>query len=128
MGDADFGVDFKSDFVFIDGDLKLSKYGDNISQAICNRLNTVSDSLDLFYYDYGSLFTQFLGWKRTKETLNFMKVELDNVLKQDPRLNNFETSLNYNDEGAVIVNIVLEDTLKVDLILRDDGVKIIDME
>ena len=50
----DYGVDINSHFNFKDGDIQLAEYDNNIAQAIMNRLNTFQDSLDLFYYDYGS--------------------------------------------------------------------------
>ena len=45
----ELGVDIRSDFTFENGDLKLSKYEENLVQAICNRLTTNLDELELFY-------------------------------------------------------------------------------
>ena len=120
-----YGVDLKSSFEFVEGDLKLSEYENNIGQAIGNRLNTIEGSLNLFYREYGSFFTTFLGWRKTDDTLRFMKVELDNTLKKDPRINNFTTELSFNDEGNVMVNIILLDFVeRVDLnyVLNENGV------
>ena len=54
------GVDIDSSFQFRDGDLLLSEYDENLVQAVINRLNTNLEELDLFYEDYGSIFTKIL--------------------------------------------------------------------
>ena len=121
-----YGVDLKSEFTFKDGDLNLSEYEDNIGQAIANRLNTIQDSLDLFYTDYGSLFLQFLGWRRTQSTLDFMKVELDNTLSKDPRINNFTTNLEYSDDGSVKITIQLTEynnVTELNYVLNNNGIE-----
>ena len=124
-----YGVDLDSSFTFKDGDLRLAEYENNISQAISNRLNTVTGALDLFYRNYGSLFLLFLGWRRTDETLSLMKVELDNTLRQDPRIGSFSTSLEYVPEG-VSVQVLLNDFADTELnfILNGNGVEIIEEE
>lgn len=123
-----YGVDVASNMEFVDGDLQLAEYEDNIVQAVANRLNTVTDSLDLFYEDYGSLFLQFLGWKRNETTLRFMKLELDRTLSEDPRISSFTTELEYDRQGRVKVQIVLDDfeETTVNLVLDGTGVSIIE--
>lgn len=108
----EYGVDLDNGLSFSDGDLDLIRFEDNISQAILNRLKTVKDSLDLFYTEYGCFFLFFLGWRRTQNTLDFMKIELDACLKQDPRINNFTTTLEYSEDGSVLINIVLTDYME----------------
>ena len=121
------GVDIDSSFTFTDGDLKLCRYKDNLVQAIVNRLNTSFDSMDLFYEDYGSIFTQFLGWKANETTLSFIKVEIENVLGEEDRLDRFDVTVKYNGEGKVQVELGLyptnEDTLlEVNLVSDEVGV------
>lgn len=103
----EYGVDINSDLTFVNGDLVLSEYEDNIIQAIRNRLNTLEDSLDLFYETYGSVFLLMAGWKRNQDTLDVMSVILDSCLQQDPRINNFTTDLSYADDGSVKIQITL---------------------
>ena len=126
----EYGVDIASELSFVDGDLKLAEYEDNIVQAVANRLNTVKDSLDLFYEDYGSVFLQFLGWRREEITLRFMKVELDKTLSEDPRISSFSSELEYDHNGNVNVSIRLDDfeNTFLNLVLDGTGVSIIEEE
>lgn len=126
----EYGVDIASSMNFVDGDLKLAEYEDNIVQAVANRLNTIEDSLDLFYTDYGSVFLQFLGWKREDTTLRFMKLELDKTLSEDPRINSFSSELEYDRQGRVQVQIRLDDfeNTTLNLVIEGTGVSIIDEE
>lgn len=111
-----FGVDFNNDWSFnSDGDLNIVSYDDNIIQAVVNRLNTELDELFVFYEGYGSVLKSFLGWKATENTLSLMKLEIDTVLNQDPRLNDFETSVNYIGEGKVRINIIVYNYNEVDV-------------
>ena len=124
----EYGVDITSNLNFNDeGDINLSKYEDNIVQAICNRLSTIQDTLDLFYYDYGSVLNHFLGWKKTDETLSFIKIEIENVLTKDPRINSFTVDLEYITEG-VRINIVLTDfeEVNLNLVLNENGVEVME--
>ncbi len=123
----EYGVDVGSDLSFNEGDINLSEYEDNIAQAIANRLNTIQDSLDLFYYDYGSFLTHFFGWRKTDETLGFIKLELENVLKKDTRINNFTVDLKYITKG-VAITIVLTDfeEVNLNLVLNENGVEVIE--
>lgn len=123
----DYGVDINSDLNFTNGDIALCEYEDNICQAVANRLRTIQDSLDLFYVDYGSFLTYFFGWRKTNETLNFIKLEIENVLRKDPRINNFTIDLEYIKEG-VLINIVLTDfgEVNLNLVLNNEGVEVIE--
>lgn len=122
----DYGVDLDNSLSFVNGDLKLVEYEDNIAQAILNRLNTMQDSLDLFYDDYGSVLFNFLGWRNTENTLNFVKLEIDNVLSKDPRINEFSTSVEYIDSNKIRINITLQydedETLELNYVLDNMGV------
>lgn len=120
----DFGVEVHSDWNFIDGDLKLVSYDDNLCQAIRNRLNTSLDELDLFYDDYGSVLSGFLGWKANDETLSFIKLEVDNCLKNDFRLVNCSSNINYKSNGVLEITLVVnyQGTIKeFNYVLEDSG-------
>ena len=103
----ELGTDVSSDWSFKDGDLKLVSNENNIAQSIMNRLRTVYDYFELYYIDYGSFLSHFLGWRRTDETLKYMKTEIEQTLMQDGRFENVSVELKYDDEGKVIGNIVL---------------------
>ena len=125
-----YGVDLHNNLRFVNGDLQLAEYEENIAQAIGNRLNTVYDTLDLFYGDYGSVLSSFLGWRNTDNTLKFVKLEVDNVLSQDPRLDEFSTSVEYVNSDKIRINIVLQydedETIELSYDLDSMGVNEVD--
>jgi len=103
----DGGIDIDSSFTFNDGDIVLSKYSDNLCQAITNRLNTDLDELELFYEDYGSVLSGFFGWKTNDETLGFIESELNIVLSKEPRIESFTSNLSYTDEGVLKIELTI---------------------
>lgn len=109
----EFGTDFKSDYNFVDGDLELCSDKNNLIQAIINRLNTHEGEYDLFYNAYGGLLSSFLGWKQDESTLEFIKLEIINILSQDGRLTEFSVDLEYDNDGKV--------NIKLDLNYDDDS-------
>ena len=119
------GVDIDSSFTFKDGDLVLSEYEDNLVQAIANRLNTDLDELDMFYEDYGSVITGFLGWKQT-DAQYYIKSELDNVLLKDPRIWQHESSVEYEGSGKLRIDLTLytnnQNIIGTNFVLNTDGV------
>ena len=123
----DYGVDIHTDFEFENGDIKLCEYEDNIIQAIANRLNTPQDSMDFFYTDYGSFLNHYYGWKKRNETLNFIKLEIINSLRKDPRINDITVELEYIEKG-ISINITLNDfgNINLNFNLTDDGVEMME--
>jgi hypothetical protein len=119
------GVDIDSSFTFQDGDLVLAKYEDNLVQAVANRLKTDLDELDLFYEDYGSVITGFLGWKQT-DALHYIKAELDNVLMKEPRIYQHESQIEYLGNRKLRIELTLytnnQDVVNANLILSTDGI------
>ena len=102
----DLGSDISSEWCLNEfGDLDLVSNKDNIIQAIINRLSCDLDSLQLFYSGYGSVLSCFFGWKPKQRTLDFMKIEIENVLAQDERIKDNTVSLNYSGDGDIAVNI-----------------------
>ena len=99
----DYGTDFlKSWELTEDGDIRLISGENNLSQGLVNRFSCDLNSLDLFYDDYGSLLVQFLGWKRNDTTLNFIKLELENRLRNEARLESFNVNVEYADKSWII--------------------------
>lgn len=121
----ELGTDFKSEWAFKDGDLVLVENKDNLIQSILNRLNCDYDSLDLFYYDYGSVLSKFLGWKKSDETLEFIRLEVESVLEQEPRLSDFNVNVSYNKVGKVLIDVYIlfdEDSdFSLSLVLEKGG-------
>ena len=127
----EIGVDIKSTWSFNDkGDLELASDKENIIQAVTNRFNAWLGTFDAYYLDYGSVLSNYLGWKRNDETLGFMKIEIENTLNQDPRLPSYDLSLDFNDTGGVDIRLDFgfdDDDLELNLVISEDGrVSIID--
>ena len=125
---AQIGTDIQSDWSFNEhGDLELVSNTDNLSQAISNRLRTELNSL-LFYNEYGTLLVSFNSWTNSERTLEFLKIEIENRLMQDPRLREYSVTAQYTGEGSVRVgvNVVLDrdEEYSTSLVLNDMGVDI----
>jgi hypothetical protein len=122
----ELGVDLNSTLTFSNGDINLTSYEDNLIQGVMNRLNTDLDELDLFYDEYGSILTRFLGWKTNDETLGFIEAEVENVLDNEERLINSNCTASYLGNGLVRLDLTLNPNettdLTVNLVLTDTGV------
>ena len=129
---TELGTDIISTWEFKDGDLVLVNNDTNLVQSIVNRLNCEYDSLDAFYYEYGTSLSSFLGFKASNETLEFIKIEINETLQQDPRINEFDVEAEYNDKNEVLLYISIlfnEDSeLELSLVISEDGTVIINEE
>lgn len=126
MGEiVELGTDLNCNWEFKDGDLQLVENKDNLIQSILNRLNCNYDGLDLFYYEYGSVISSFLGWKHDDETLEFIRLEVESTLEQEPRLNNFNVEVSYNKVGKVLIELYFlfddETDFSLSLVLEKGG-------
>ena len=122
----ELGVDLNSTLTFSNGDINLTTYEDNLIQGVMNRLNTDLDELDLFYDEYGSILTRFLGWKANDETLGFIEAEIENTLENEPRLESSDATCTYNGEGQVMIQLKLYpitgDMVDTNMVLTTTGV------
>lgn len=122
----DLGVDLNNTNSFVNGDLALSSYNDNLVQAVVNRLNTELDELDLFYEGYGSILSQFFGWRANDTTLAFIRAEVSKVLSEEVRMVKHECTVTYDGDGRVRIDLVLYPTpdygINANLVLRETGV------
>ena len=122
---VELGTDLNRNWQFKDGDLQLVENNNNLVQSILNRLNCDYDSLDLFYYDYGSVLSSFLGWKHSDETLEFIRLEVESTLEQEPRLSDFTVEVSYNKVGKVLIDLYIvfddETDFTLSLVLEKGG-------
>lgn len=122
----ELGVDLNSTLTFSNGDINLTSYEDNLIQGVMNRLNTDLDELDLFYDEYGSILTRFLGWKANDETLGFIEAEIENTLENEPRLESSDATCTYNGEGQVMIQLnlypITGDMVDTNMVLTTTGV------
>lgn len=120
---TELGVDINSNWNFINGDLELIYYDENLVQACRNRLNTALNDLDLFYENYGSNIKGFFGWRADEETKDFIEIEITETLQQDPRLKDFDIEVNFKDGkiSADVYCVFDEDTdLSFNLVISED--------
>ena len=129
---VELGTDFNSNWDFKDGDLILVENKDNLIQAILNRLNCQLDNLDLFYFEYGSVLCNFFGWKHDDETLEFIRLEVENTLSQEPRIVDSNVEVSYNEDGRILIDLYIlysEDSdLTLSIVLEKDGELVADRE
>lgn len=122
----ELGVDLNSTLTFSNGDINLTTYEDNLIQGVMNRLNTDLDELELFYDEYGSILTRFLGWKANDETLGFIEAEIENTLENEPRLESSDATCTYNGEGQVMIQLnlypITGDMVDTNMVLTTTGV------
>lgn len=124
MEGSELGTDINGNWQMVNGDLILVENEENIAQSILNRLQCFYDGLGFYYTDYGSFLYSFLGFKQSDDTLEFIRIETERVLSQDPRLTDFTVSCEYNENGEVVIiinMIVDEDTdFTLNLVINDD--------
>ena len=128
---VEFGVDIDSSWSFNDaGDLNLISNDDNVYQAVVNRLTCPLDYFELFYEDYGSILHQYMGDLNDDDTLEFIRIEIENRLMQDFRLIDFIVEVFSDGIERVKVNIRFfydtDEEISVDLILDGTGEVVLD--
>jgi hypothetical protein len=127
----DLGVDINKDWNISNNDLNLVSDEDNICQAIANRLGTYQPSMTVFYTAYGGFLNSFFGRKKTQETLDFMRIEINNILNQELRLEDYTLDLSYDDDGKVHIDLTLNYTedyedVELNLVLSENGLDVIE--
>lgn len=126
---VEFGTDINRDWSFNNGDLVLVQDEDNLAQSIVNRVNCYQPRFDVYYNLYGGFLMEHLGSRRNDESLKFIKIELDSILEQEERVNEFESTLSYADDGSVKIDLTLtvnDENVDLNLILSRDGVSVAD--
>lgn len=128
---VEFGVDIDSSWSFNDaGDLNLISNDDNVYQAVVNRLTCPLDYFELFYENYGSILHQYMGDWNDDDTLEFIRIEVENRLMQDFRLIDFIVEVFNDGVERVKINIRFfydtDEEISVDLILDGTGEVVLD--
>ena len=121
---VELGTDISSTWEFIKGDLVLVNHTDNMRQAIKNRLSCPLDYLD--YDNYGSDIHSFLGGRKNDTVLDFLKIEIETRLIQDPRIQDFEvtTYIKEDENIGIDINVNFDEDmdLSMSLVLNNEGV------
>ncbi|PAV08117.1 hypothetical protein [Methanosphaera cuniculi] len=67
------------------GDLALVRYGDNLAQAVYNRLTCTEDELGWCYYKYGGDIYKFIGLPNTDLNRTQLAKTIRKIIMKDPR-------------------------------------------
>lgn len=88
-----YGTDIDDAWDFTDGDINLVSNVFNLGQAIRNRLMCDSDFYKSFYARYGGHLFDELG-ESTGDTLEYLRIEIESILEQEPRIKELECTVN----------------------------------
>ena len=123
----EIGTDINREWTFNeDGDLNLIGGDDNLKQAVLNRVTCFDGSFKYFYNEYGTVRASYFGFKKDNTTLEFMKIELERVLLQDPRIQAFDLNLEYVEHGVKVELTVHTNGTDIESNFIIDGTKLID--
>ena len=121
-----YGVDINSSWGFVDGDLELVRGESNLAQAIINRLGTDWDFYQDFYNTYGGRLSEHFGDFNIPTFHEYIKIEVESILAQEPRIRNVECIVNKTDKEEISFNlnytVIGEDeTQELNLIIGSDS-------
>lgn len=117
----DFGTDIDGGWNFVNGDLQLINGEDNLKQALINRLTCDLGSL-IYYENYGGLLFMFLGWKSKQSNLDFIRLDIENILAQEDRVSSMDVNVDYVEHG-VKIDLTINGVEDINLTLNNNGVE-----
>ena len=124
------GTDIKDSWDFSNGDLEIVNGTLNLAQSIINRLNTDKGFYDWCYTNYGGDLFSIFGMKNNPNSLEYLRIEIESILQQDPRIREVTAKCNkeypktisvelkvltIGSDEIVTINLVITDDLKVQL-------------
>lgn len=119
------GVDIKDTWSFIDGDLELVTGTLNLSQSIINRLNTDKGFYDWCYAQYGGDLFNVFGMKNNPNSLEYLRIEIESILQQDPRIRVVTANCSKEDPKTIgvelkVLTIRSNEIVTINLVITDD--------
>lgn len=120
-----FGRDIKNNWNFINGDLETVSDKLNLAQAIINRLNTDLGFYDWCYNQYGGNLSNVFGMKNNSNTLEYLRIEIESTVQQDPRIRVVNANCSKEDSKTVgvelnVLTIGSDEIVTINLIIQDD--------
>lgn len=120
-----FGRDIKNNWNFINGDLETVSDKLNLAQAIINRLNTDLGFYDWCYTQYGGNLSNVFGMKNNSNTLEYLRIEIESTVQQDPRIRVVNANCSKEDSKTVgvelnVLTIGSDEIVTINLIIQDD--------
>ena len=121
-----YGTDINRKWEFTNGDIDLVDESINLGQAIVNRLNAGLDTYDLFYAKYGGVLFEHLGDLNHPNIHEYMRIEIESILDQEPRIQNLECTVNKTNSTTVEINlkvaVIGSDTIdEFNLVINEDS-------
>lgn len=121
------GTDIHSDWSFNNkGDIELISNTSNLGQAILNRLKADLNTYNMFYARYGGNLNDHFGEFNHKTIHEYIRIEIEEVCKQDPRIQNIECIVNKIDSETIncdlkVVVFNSNRVLEYNLVLNNDA-------
>lgn len=119
-----YGCDFKSNWNFINGDLEVVSDSANIGQSIVNRLSTELDFYDWCYVKYGGDLYKIFGMKNNTKSMEYLRIEIEYILNQDPRIKELEVKCTKTNTKTVTVRLDIlpigkDEIVTINLVITD---------
>ena len=121
------GADIHPDWKFNDkGDIVIVKDIKNLGQAILNRLKADLNTYNMFYVNYGSNLQEHFGEFNHKTIHEYIRIEIEDACKRDPRIQNIECDVNKIDKETINCTLKISvfnsnTVLEYNLVLTNDA-------
>ena len=119
-----YGTDINSNWSFSDGDINLVTDKANLGQAIVNRLKADLTTF-IFYNRYGGNLFEHFGDKNNPNIHEYIKIEVESICKQDPRIKQVESTVTKTDSETITLDLKLltssDEIIRYNLILNSDN-------
>lgn len=120
-----YGTDINSNWSFTDGDINLVTDKANLGQAIVNRLKADLTTF-IFYNRYGGNLFEHFGDKNNPNIHEYIKIEVESICKQDPRIKQVESTVTKTDSETITLDLKLltissDEIIRYNLILNSDN-------
>ena len=120
-----YGTDINSNWSFSDGDINLISGKSNLGQAIVNRLKADLTTF-IFYNRYGGNLFEHFGDKNNPNIHEYIKIEVESICKQDPRIKQVESTVTKTDSETITLDLKLltissDEIIRYNLILNSDN-------
>lgn len=119
------GTDIKDTWDFVNGDLEIVYGTVNLAQSIINRLNTDKGFYNWCYINYGGDLFNIFGMKNNTNNLEYLRIEIESILSQDPRLREVIVNCNKKDPKTISVELKVltvgsDEIITLNLVITDD--------
>lgn len=120
-----YGTDINSNWSFSDGDINLVTDKANLGQAIVNRLKADLTTF-IFYNRYGGNLFEHFGDKNNPNIHEYIKIEVESICKQDPRIKQVESTVTKTDSETITLDLKLltissDEIIRYNLIITSDN-------